>query len=171
MKRTLRFPAAPTLLLAVFLLTFGCKSSNSDPAPLTSLQGSWKITGLTVDPAFMYLGVGITNLITALPLLGETCVENAVVTFNSNGSISNNIATQPTCTNATNTKLLINTFFGPTTTYAEPNATTATLTTGGQVVTGTKTFTTNTVTLVAKLPTDPQGMPVATTYTVVLTKQ
>ena len=61
----------------------------------------------------------LTNLSSALQLLGENCLADAVVTFNSNKSISNNLSTQSSCTNATTTKGLINNFFGPTTTYTE----------------------------------------------------
>ena len=168
MKRSFQLPAV--LLLTILLTTFGCKRSAPAPAVLTSLQGNWKITGLTVDPAFMYRGVGITNLGSALPLLGETCLNDAVVTFNANGTIANNLATQASCTNATFTKQLIGTFFGPTTTYSE-TTNQATLTTGGQVITGSKVFTATTATIVAKLPTDPSGAAVATTYTVELTKR
>ncbi|HEX9957143.1 MAG TPA: lipocalin family protein [Fibrella sp.] len=171
MTRTQRFTSSTALLLAILIGTFGCKgTTDTTPATLTSLQGSWKITGLTVDPAYLYMGVPVTNLSSALQLLGETCLNDAVVTFNANGTISNNLATQASCANATNTKQLVSTFFGPTTTYSE-TANQATLTTGGQAVTGTKVFTATTATLVTKLPTDPAGKPVATNYTVVLTKQ
>lgn len=172
MKHTIRFTTAATLLLAVLITTFGCKSSTSDPAPanLTTLQGSWKITGLTVDPAYNYLGISVTDLSSALKLVGENCLADAVVTFNANGTISNNVATQASCANATNTKLIISTFFGPTTTYSE-SGNQATLVTGGQTVTGTRVFTATTATYTAKLPTDPGGNPIPTTYTVVMTKQ
>lgn len=171
MRHTSQLPAVTTLLLALFLTTFGCKSNISpDPVVLTSLQGNWKITDITIDPAFVYRGVGITNLTSALPLLGETCLTDAVVTFNANGTIANNLATQASCTNAPFTKQIVNAFFGPTTTYSE-TANQATLTTGGQTVTGSKVFTATTATFVAKLPTDPSGAAVATTYTVVLTKR
>ncbi|MEZ0541584.1 hypothetical protein [Fibrella arboris] len=168
MTRTSRFTTAATLLLAVLIMTFGCKSSNSDPTPtnLTSFQGSWKITGLTVNPGYM----GVTDLATGLQLLGETCLKDAVITFNSNGTISNNLATQASCTNATNTQKVIAAFFGPTTTYTESGAQ-ATLVTNGQTVQATRVFTTTSSTVTAQLPYDLGGNAVATTYTVVLTKQ
>ena len=120
MTRFVRFAAtsANILLLSGLLLTVGCKKT-TDPVTnnLTSLQGSWKITGLTVSPAFS----GFTDLYAALQLQKETCVNDAVVTFNASGTITNNLAAQASCTAtaAPNTQKLFNTFFGPTTTYKE----------------------------------------------------
>ena len=172
MKHTSRFTTAATLLLAVLITTFGCKSSTSDPGPanLTTLQGSWKITGITVDPAYTYLGISVKDLSSALTFIGETCLSDAVITFNANGTISNNVATQPSCAKAPTTITLINTFFGPTTTYKE-SGNQATLVTSTQTINGTNVFTPTTATYTAKLNTDPGGNPVPTTYTVVLTKQ
>ncbi|MBO0948884.1 lipocalin family protein [Fibrella forsythiae] len=172
MKPTSRITTAATLLLVILTITFGCKSSNSDPGPttLTSLQGSWKITGLTVDPAFVYMGASFTNIRAGLQLLGETCLNDAVITFNTNGTVTNNIATQATCTNATFTKQIVGAFFGQTTTYTE-SGNQVTLTSNAQTVSGTRVFTTTTATLTAKLATDPIGNPVPTTYVVELTKQ
>lgn len=168
MIRTQRLTATASLLLAILIMTFGCKSSNSNPTPtnLTTLQGSWKVTGLTVNPSYM----GVSDLKTGLQLLGETCLNDAVITFNANGTISNNLATQASCTNATNTQKIVSTFFGPTTTYSE-SGNQATLKTGTQTVIGTNVYTATTATYTAPLPTDPAGNPVPTTYTVVLTKQ
>jgi len=152
-------------------MTVGCKSSaDPDPVVLSSLRGNWKITNITVDPAFMFMGIGITNLSSALPLIGETCLTDAVVTFNANGTIANNLATQASCANATYSKQIVGTFFGATTTYSE-TTNQATLITNGQTIIGSKVFTTTTATFTAKLPTDPSGAAVATTYIVVLTKQ
>ena len=162
---------AKTLVLTSLLLVTGCKQP-ADPADntLTSLQGSWKITSLTVDPGFVYMGVTVTNLSGALALLDGNCLNDAVVTFNANGSVSNNVATQASCANADNSKLLINQFFGPTTTYTE-TGNQITLRTGNQTDTGTAVYTTTSVTLTSRRPTDPAGNPIPTTYVVTLTKQ
>ncbi|MEZ0487703.1 hypothetical protein [Fibrella aquatica] len=167
-----RFATATALLLTALVITFGCKSTTEpDPVVLTSLQGNWKITGLTVNPGYTVNGVTITNLSSALPLLGENCLKDAVVTFNANGTISNNVATQSTCTNATYTQQLINTFFGPNTTFSE-TGTQATLNRPGQPpLIGSKVLTATTATITTQLATNPDGQPISTTYTVVLTKQ
>ena len=170
MTTSFRFAAtsAKLMLLSGLVLAIGCKKI-TDPTPnnLTSLQGSWKITGLTVNPAFL----GFSDLYAALQLQKETCVNDAVVTFNASGTITNNLAAQANCTTAAapNTQRLFNTFFGAATTYKEANNT-VTLTTSGQAVTGTEVFTVTTVAVTAKLPTDPNGAAVPTTYVITMTK-
>lgn len=106
----------------------------------------------------------------ALSLAEPNCVNNVTVTFNANGTISNNVATVSTCNNATLSKQLVNAFFSSATTYTE-TATQVTLTSNGQNTVATKSQTATTATLNTTLPVKPDNTPGQTAYTMVLTKQ
>ncbi|MBO0937841.1 hypothetical protein J2I47_14880 [Fibrella sp. HMF5335] len=152
---------------ALFAFSLSCKKDTpTDPAVLTSLQGTWKLTSLNVSPAYLSL----TDLAGGLNALEGNCLGQATVTFTAAGAITNNVSSVAACSTAAKSKELVNAFFSSATTYAETNNQVV-LTTGSRVVTASKVFTATTATMVTQLDVDPGNNPVKTTYTVVLTKQ
>ena len=164
---TRRYFAFLIATAAIFSFVLGCKKdTDTTPAVLTSLQGTWKLTSLIVSPAYQ----GLTDLAVGLNALEPNCLSNVTVTFTAAGGITNNLSSITACANAANSQKLVNTFFSSTATYAE-TAGQVVLTTAGQAVTANKVLTTTTATLTTQLPVDPGNNPVKTNYTVVLTKQ
>lgn len=158
-------------LSLVFALVVSCKKTE-DPGTgsnnLTTIQGNWRLTTLNINPALIYQGFPISELVSGLNGLEGGCVANTTLSFNNN-TVTSNAASVSACANATQSKLLFNTFFGPSTTYTETE--TQVVLKGTQTVTATKTLGTNTATLVTQLNVDPLGQPTPTSYTMVLTKQ
>lgn len=166
---TYRYFALLVATATLFASVFGCKNdTNTSPSPtvLTSLQGTWKLTSLNLSPAYL----GFIDIAAGLNALEPNCLSNVTVTFTAAGAITNNLSSVTACSTAVNSQKLVNTFFSSAATFTE-TASQVVLTTAGQAVTATKVLTATTATITAKLPVDPGNNPVATTYTVVLTKQ
>lgn len=161
-------------LSLVFALVVSCKKTD-DPGTggssnLTTIQGNWRLTALNVSPAYTdpRLPIPISELVGALNGFEGGCVANTTLSFN-NSTVTSNAASVSACTNATLSKQLFNSFFGPSTTYTESS--TQVVLKGTQTITANKTLGTNTATLVTQLPVDPGNQPNPTSYTMVLTKQ
>ena len=162
-----RYFALLVATAAFFAFIVSCKKdTTTDPAVLTSLQGTWKLTNLNVSPAYL----SFTDIAAGLNALEPNCLSNVTVTFTAAGAVTNNLSSVTACATAVNSQKLVNTFFSSAATYAE-TAGQVVLTTAGQSVTATKVLTATTATLTTQLPVDPGNNPVKTTYTVVLTKQ
>jgi hypothetical protein len=87
----------PLTLLAVLLtVLIGCSKDNTDtPATPTTLAGTWKLTGVTVDPAIS----GTNDVFPLLNLANNTtCLADVRAAFNADGTSSLNNPT--TCQSA-----------------------------------------------------------------------
>jgi hypothetical protein len=92
----------PWALLLILPLWFGaCSKKNTDVAP--AIQGSWRLTAYTIDPAFDLLGTGskTTDLLEFYKqFAGQQlidCFKAVTITFNADGKLTG--ATTPQCTN------------------------------------------------------------------------
>ncbi|KAB7727023.1 hypothetical protein F5984_22555 [Rudanella paleaurantiibacter] len=157
--------------LWVILLSVGivgldsCQKAKPEPE-LTSatIQGNWKIAGLSVDPAFQ----GVTDLAAALKFLGETCLADIVVSFKTDGTISYD--RPASCASAPISQQVLQLLFAGAK-YTE-TGTTVTLTdaTNTQTV-ATKTTLGGSMQLRAQRDINPGGAPEKTTYIITLTRQ
>ena len=93
------------VLLLLFPFLFSeCGKKSTDVVPTSAaLQGSWRLTAYTIDPAYDLLGDGkkTNDLLAALgSFAGQqfvTCFKAVTLTFNANGKVTS--TTTPACTN------------------------------------------------------------------------
>jgi hypothetical protein len=173
----LAFLATHTLAISlVIALAISCKKTD-DPgtgSTSTSIQGNWKLTRVNLSPAVNFQSLNFSELVDPLNALENGCIGSVVLTFNTNGSVANNIASVTACNASANSRQLITSFFSSTTTYTETD-TQLTLRTNGQNITANKTVGTSGSKTIATLTTqllfNPLNQPTPTSYTMVLTKQ
>ncbi len=168
-KRSFLFSVLPSAFVLGLLLVVSCK--NDDPTTTTtnnSIQGSWRITAVNISPAVVQAGVPFSEITSPLNLLENNCIGSTTLTF-SNGTVTNNSTSISACTNSTNSKQLVNTFFASSTSYTETDNQLTVR--GPQTITATKTVNNATATLVTSLSVNPLNQPTPTSYTMVLTKQ
>lgn len=85
--RATRLSALFTMLM-LSLVLFQCGKKDDDPTPSgTSVEGTWKMTGLKVSPAQN----GVTDYFQVLAAIGGQCFVDAKYTFNANGTTSVNV--------------------------------------------------------------------------------
>ncbi|MEZ0610993.1 hypothetical protein ACAW74_20945 [Fibrella sp. WM1] len=161
-------------LSLVFALVVSCKKTD-DPGTggsdnLTTIQGNWRLTAININPGYTDPRVPfpVTELVSGLTLLEPNCATTTTLSFN-NGTVTNNSASISSCTSATLTKQLINSFFAASTSYTE-DANQLTVR-GPQTVTYSKAVTTSTATLVTNLSVNPGGQPTPTSYTITMARQ
>ena len=168
-KRSFLFSVLPSAVILSLLLVVSCKDDNPVTTPTsTSIQGSWRITAVNINPAVVQGGASFSEITSPLNLLENNCIGSTTLTF-SNGTVTNNSTSISACTNSTNSKLLVNTFFASSTSYTETDN--QLVVRGPQTITATKTVNNTTATLVTSLSVNPLNQPTPTSYTMVLTKQ
>ncbi len=80
--------AALFLLLSLSVVSYRCSKSDDDPAPsTTSVEGTWKISGLTANPAVLVQGIPLTDLYGGLVLI-YPCFAQATLTFVAGGTMT-----------------------------------------------------------------------------------
>ena len=92
------------LLLTFPMLFSECSKKGTDVVPsAAALQGSWRLSAYTIDPAYDLLGNGTktNDLLAFYKALGGQllvdCFKATTITFNANGKITS--TTTPACTN------------------------------------------------------------------------
>lgn len=82
-----------TVLLALATLSLtvmNCsKKDSEDPAPSSQVVGTWKITNL-----FIKQGNDAEQDFFPFAVLGEPCIANIAITFNSNGTVTGSVPTE-----------------------------------------------------------------------------
>lgn len=91
---------AYALMMALPLWFGSCKKDDADVVTPTSIEGNWKLTSMKVNPAIDGGPFGkIEDLLTFLRTLSaSTCVDDITITFNANGTTSQN--NPPSCQSA-----------------------------------------------------------------------
>lgn len=76
------------LLLALSVVSYRCSKSDDTPAPnTTTVEGTWKISGLTANPAVVVQGLPLTDLYGGLVLV-YPCFAQATLTFVAGGTMT-----------------------------------------------------------------------------------
>ncbi len=106
MRQSFRLRASRlTALLVVFALSvvlYQCGKKSDDPAPsTTSVEGTWKFTGLTANPGVVITGVPVpvTDLYSAL-VLTAPCSADTKLTFVAGGTMTLSVPSNCTALNA-----------------------------------------------------------------------
>jgi hypothetical protein len=117
MRSPFRFRAsrltALFLLLVLAAVSYQCSKKSDDPASNTaSVQGTWKFTGLTANPAVAITGLPgtISDLYSALVLVAP-CSAQTTLTFNADGTMALSVPANCTALN-TSVDVLIDQYTG-----------------------------------------------------------
>lgn len=111
------------------MLVLGCKktddpgSGTANTTP-TSLVGNWKVTSLTMDPAWPKVVNGsperFTDYVQYLKRINETCLTDVTWTFAQDNRITTNKGSLPTCgANGPNSTFIVDYLVDPNGTYKE----------------------------------------------------
>lgn len=167
-------------LSLVFVL--GCKKTdepttgNADTTP-TSVVGNWKVTALTMDPAWPKVVNGtperFTDYVQYLKRINETCLTDVTWTFAQNGRISTDKNNLTTCgANGPNSTFIVDYLVDPNGTYVESTNQVELRGTGNlTAMTVGKTFAPGNLVKLQWKDEDLSNQGVQTTYTMTLTKQ
>ncbi len=79
------------MVLFILASLTACKK-DSDPAPSTSVEGSWQITAIKIVPSYS----GISDYLAYYTLIGDTCPSQITFNFKANNSLE--IVAPATCT-------------------------------------------------------------------------
>ncbi|MBC7890602.1 MAG: lipocalin family protein [Sphingobacteriaceae bacterium] len=81
--------AALFLLLALSVVSYRCSKSDDTPAPAATVAGTWKISGLTANPAITIPAapIPLSDLYSAI-LLTAPCFAQTTLTFTTGGTMT-----------------------------------------------------------------------------------
>ncbi|GHB53678.1 lipocalin family protein [Persicitalea jodogahamensis] len=148
MKTPRLISRAFTYLLIFGLISMAACKKDDDATPKDGVEGSWQVTSIKLDPAYIITGipVPVTDFIAALALIGDTCPQNIVFEFNANKSVN---VTAPDECKATKENLMNLAGIGANTTWKSENDMLI-LTTGSSTVSSDLAVNASTMTLITQ---------------------